>query len=202
MEPEVIKVLEDVTKFRETGERFASLLEKLPEDVAGEREALMKAFDIRESKVRGIMGDVQATLDRVDGTFVNLQKTTVAAERLLADTEKTGYVFQELVQSVDQLTTKFKSIEPFRSFDIKEYTEVLTQLQDTVQQLNKLVMVVDKTSSPLITNIVDQFNEAAEKRVDHIFWRLVQLFAIIAVMALIVVVIHNLLRRREVRRSN
>ena len=202
MEPEVIKVLEDVTKFRENGERFASLLKKLPEDVAGEREALIKAFDIRESKVRGIIGEVQITLDRVDGTFANLKKTTEDAKHLLSRTEKTGLVFQNLVQSVDQLTTKFKSIEPFQSFDIKEYSEVLTHLQDTVQQLNKLVMAVDKTSSPLITNVVDQFNESTDKRVDHIFRRLVQLFAIITVLALIVVVIHNLLRRREVRRSN
>jgi len=202
MEPEVIKVLENVTKFRETGEHFASLLEELPEDIANEREALMKAFDARESKMRGIISDVQATLDRVDGSFANLHKTTADAERLLAGTEKTGLVFQNLVQSVDQLTTKFESKEPAKPFDIKDYAEVLTQLQDTVQQLNDLVMAVDKTSSPLITNIVDQFNESAEKRVDHIFRRLVQLFAIIAVMALIVVVIHNLLRRREVRRSN
>lgn len=160
----------------------------------------MKAFDVRESKIRGIIGEVQATLDRVDGSFANLQKTTIDAERLLAGTEKTGLVFQNLVQSVDQLTTKFKSKEPAKPFDIKDYTEVLTQLQDTVQQLNDLAMAVDKTSSPLVTNIVDQFNEAADKRVDHIFLRLVQLFAIIAVMVLIIVLVHNLLKRREARR--
>jgi ABC-type transporter Mla subunit MlaD len=201
-EPEVIKVLENVTKFRETSEHFASLLEKLPKDVAGEREALMKAFDARESKIRGIIGEVQATLDRVDGSFANLQKTTADAERLLAGTEKTGLVFQNLVQSVDQLTTKFESKEPTKPFDIKDYTEVLTRLQDTVQQLDNLVMAVNKTSSPLVINLLDQFNNAADKRVDHIFWRLLQLFAIIAVMALAVVIIHNQLRRREARRSN
>jgi hypothetical protein len=201
-EPEVIKVLENVTKFRETSEHFASLLEKLPKDVAGEREALMKAFDARESKIRGIIGEVQATLDRVDGSFANLQKTTADAERLLAGTEKTGLVFQNLVQSVDQLTTKFESKEPTKPFDIKDYTEVLTRLQDTVQQLDNLVMAVNKTSSPLVINLLDQFNIAADKRVDHIFWRLLQLFAIIAVMALAVVIIHNQLRRREARRSN
>jgi len=205
MQPEVVKVLENITKFRETSEHFALLLEKLPEDVAGERKAMMKAFDVRESKVRGIMGEVQSTLDRVDGTFANLQKTTADAERLLAGTEKTGLVFQNLVQSVDRLTTKFEPkgpTEPSRPFDIKDYTEVLTQLQDTVQRLNEFVVAVDQTSSPLITNIVDQFNDAAEKRVDHVFWRLVVLFAITAVMALIIVVVHDLLRRREGRRSN
>lgn len=205
MQPEVITVLEDVTKFRASSERFASLLEKLPEDVAGEREAIMKAFDVRESKIRSIIGEVQATLDRVDGTFANLQKTTADAERLLAGTEKTGLVFQNLVQSVDRLATKFESKgpkEPSRPTDIKDYSEVLTQLQDTVQRLNEFVIAVDQTSSPLITNIFDQFNAAAEKRVDHVFWRLVQLFSIISVMAIIIVVVHNFLKRRELRRLN
>ena len=163
---------------------------------------MLKAFDARESKILGVIGQVQRTLDRVDGTFANLQKTTTDAERLLAGTEKTGLVFQNLVQSVNQLATKFKSEEPFKPFDIKEYTEVLTKLQDTAQQLNNLVMAVDKTSSPLVTNILDQFDKAADKRVDHIFLRLVQLFAIITVMALIVVLIHNHLRRKVVRHSN
>ncbi len=203
-QPEVFKVLEDVTKFRETSERFAVLLEKLPEDVAGEREAVMKAFDVRESKFRSIIGEVQETLDRVDGTFANLQKTTLDAQHLLTGAEKTGLVFKDLVQSVDKLAAKFESKgteEPAKPFDIKDYTEALTRLQDTVQQLNELVIAVDQTGSPLITNIADQFNDAAEKRVDHIFWRLAELFAIIAVMVLIIVVVHNFLRRRVAHRS-
>ena len=205
MQPEVVKILEDVTKFRETSERFAVLLEKLPETVAGERKAVMKAFDVRESKIRGIIGEVQTTLDRVDGSFTNFQKTTADAQHLLTGAEKTGLVFQDLVQSVDRLADKFESkglMDPTRPFDIKDYTEVLTQLQDAVQRLNEFVIAVDQTSSPLITNIVDQFNAAAEKRVDHVFRRLVELFSIVAVMVIIIVVVHNLLRRREVRRSN
>jgi hypothetical protein len=31
------------------------------------------------------------------------------------------------------------------------------------------------------TIIVDQFNAVAEKRVDHVFWRLVEFFAIVPV---------------------
>ena len=164
----------------------------------------MKAFDVRESKIRSIMSEVQATLNRVDGTFVNLQKTTMDVQNILGGAEKTGLVFQDLVQSVDRLSTRFDSKgpkEPSKPFDIKDYIETLTLVKNTVQELNEFVVSVDQTSSPLITNIVNQFNAAAEKRVDHIFWRLVVLFVIIAIMALIIVVIHNLLRRGEMRRS-
>jgi len=205
MQPEVVKVLDDVTKFRETGDRFAVLLEKLPDEVASERAALMKAFDEREMKVRGIMGELQSTLDRVDGSFANLQKTTGDAQLLLARAEKTGLVFQDLIQSVDRLADKFESKrpnEPSRPFDIKDYTGALTKLQDTVQRLNELVITADAVSFPLINGVVDKINATAEKRVDHVFWRLVQLFAIVAVMAVIIVVVHNLFRRREVYHPN
>ena len=162
----------------------------------------MKAFDVRESKIRGIMGEVQETLDRVDGSFANLQKTTADAQQLLMGAEKTGLVFQNLVQSVDQLTTKFVSKESTRPFDIKDYSEILTKLQDTLQQMNELVNNVNQTGSPIVTNMVDQFNNAADRRVDHIFWRLAQLIFIISLLVMIVLVVHNLFKRREVHPSN
>jgi methyl-accepting chemotaxis protein len=205
MQPEVVNVLDNITKFRETGERFGTLFEKLPEEIAGEREALMKAFDVRESKIRGIMGEVQETLDRVDGSFANLQKTTVEAQRILAGAEKTGLVFQNLVQSVDQLATKFtskESKEPTRPFDIKDYSEILTKLQDTVQKMNELVNNVNQTGSPMVTNMVEQFNDAADRRVDHIFWKLAQLILIISALVVIILVVHNFFKRREAHPSN
>jgi cytochrome c556 len=199
LEPDVAKLLEDISKFREATEHFAVLMEKLPADVAQEREAVLKALDVRESKIRGIMGNVQTTLDRVDGTFANLQQTTADAERLLAGAEKTGLVFQDLVQSADRLAGKFESKgsqEPAKPFDIDDYSEALTRLQNTVKQLNELVYTVDQTSFPLISNLTREFNDAAEKRVDHVFWRLAELFGIIGFLVLIIVVVHNLLKHR------
>lgn len=205
MQPELVNVLDNITRFRETGERFDTLFEKLPEEIAGEREALVKAFDVRESKIRGIMGEVQTTLDRMDRSFANLQKTTVEAQRLLTGAEKTGLVFQNLVQSVDQLATKFvskESKEPTRPFDIKDYSEILTKMQDTVQQMNELVNNVNQTGSPMVTNMVDQFNDAADRRVDHFFWRLAQLILSISVLVIIILVVHNLFKRRKAHSSN
>jgi len=205
MQPEVVNVLDNITKFRETGERFGTLFEKLPGEIAGEREALMKAFDNRESKIRGIMTEMQATLDRLDGSFANFQKSTEHTKQLLTGAEKTGLVFQNLVQSVDRLATKFKSTKPgdsARPFDIKDYSEMLTQLQNTVQRLSELVNDVNQTGSPLVAKIVQQFNDAADKRVDHIFWRLIQLFSILAIFVIVIVVVHNFSKRREVNQSN
>jgi hypothetical protein len=61
---------------------------------------------------------------------------------------------------------------------------------------------LQENSSPLIANIVDQINNAADKRVDHVFWRLVQLFLIIAVLVMIIVVVHNRLKGWELNQTN
>lgn len=94
------------------------------------------------------------------------------------------------------------TVDIARPFDIKDYSEILTQLRNTVQRLNEFVNTVLQTSSPMVTNIVDQINNAADKRVDHVFWRLVQLFLIIAVLAMIIVAVHNRLKRRELHQTN
>jgi len=94
------------------------------------------------------------------------------------------------------------TVDIARPFDIKDYSEILTQLQNTEQRLNEFVNTVLQTSSPMVTNIVDQINNAADKRVDHVFWRLVQLFLIIAVLAMIIVAVHNRLKRRELHQTN
>ena len=94
------------------------------------------------------------------------------------------------------------TVDIARPFDIKDYSEILTQLQNTEQRLNEFVNTVLQTSSPMVTNIVDQINNAADKRVDHVFWRLVQLFLIIAVLAMTIVAVHNRLKRRELNQTN
>jgi len=94
------------------------------------------------------------------------------------------------------------TVDIARPFDIKDYSEILTQLQNTEQRLNEFVNTVLQTSSPMVTNIVDQINNAADKRVDHVFWRLVQLFLIIAVLAMIIVAVHNRLKRRELHQTH
>jgi hypothetical protein len=100
------------------------------------------------------------------------------------------------------LTTKFVSEESTRPFDIKDYSEILTKLQDTVQRMNELVNNVNHTGSPMVANMVDQFNDAADRRVDHIFWKLAQLILIISVLVIFILVVHNLFKRREAHPSN
>jgi archaellum component FlaC len=213
MQPEVEKVLKDVNGFRKTTERFADLLENMPahitaerqatlgevsELVAQERTAVLNAFDDRQKSIRAIVKDVQATLDRVNSTIAGLQGTTEDVERLLAGTEKTALVFQNLVQSVDRLAARFESKtpkEPTEPLNIGDVTMAIQRLQETVVDLNELVLNVNKNSSPLVDRIADRLSQTTDARVDHVFWRLVELFAFIGVIVFILVLVHYRLRR-------
>jgi methyl-accepting chemotaxis protein len=210
MQPEVEKILADVSGFRETSERFADLFEKLPDQVAAERaaafqmvaderKAVLAAFDDRQAAVHSLIKEVQATLDRVDGTFSGLRQTTADVERLLGGTEQTALVFQDLVNSADLLASRFEaepSKTPSEPIDIDDVTLALARLQETVVQLNELVASVDQTGSPLVDRIADRINETAEERINQLFRRMVLLFLILGAVGLVLILVHHRLGRR------
>jgi archaellum component FlaC len=210
MQPEVETILADVSGFRKTGERFADLLEKLPDQVAaeraaafqmvaGERKAVLAAFDDRQAAIHSLIKETQATLDRVDGTFAGLRQTTADVERLLAGTDKTARVFQDLVESVDRLAARFESEapkEPSRPFDINEFTAALDQLQTTIKEMSGLVQSVDRSGTPLMDQITGRIDKAAQERIDQIFWRVAFLFAITGAILMAAILFHHWLRRR------
>jgi len=51
-------------------------------------------------------------------------------------------------------------------------------------------------------NIVSEFNTVSEKRVDHIFWRLIHLIIILSICVLIIVIVHHLLSKRFSSKRN
>ncbi len=52
------------------------------------------------------------------------------------------------------------------------------------------------------SNIVSEINKASEKRVDHIFWRLIQLIITLSICVLIIVIVHHLLSKRYSSKRN
>ena len=214
-QPEMEELLEDVTRFRTTTERLAVLLERLPEQVstersaalgdlsrlvAAERTAILAAFDDRQRAINGLVKEVQATIDRADNTFLGLQRTTADIERLRAGTEKTALVFNDLVESVDRVAARFVPAEPMvaaRLLDIDEVNTALTQLQETVKEMNKLVKSVEQSSSPVVAAMTDQINAAAQERIDHIFRRLAQLSAILGAIGLVLILTNHFMKKRS-----
>jgi hypothetical protein len=215
MQPEVEKVLGDVSGFRQTADRFAVLLEKLPGQVAAERaaalgsvsnlvgserERILAAFDDREKTIGRMIRDLQTTLDRVDKTFGTLQGTTADIERLVGRTEKTALVFNDLVASADRLAARFEpngSGESSEPVKIEDVMAALDRVQATVRELNGLFQSIDRSTSPILDHMTDQINTSASQQIDHIFWRMFQLLAVFGGIALALILVHHRLRKRS-----
>jgi hypothetical protein len=204
--PEVTQLLYDTTRFRETSEKFVRIIEQLPDKVTKEREAAVqqvgkliekeqaaffKGFDKREANTRRLIGDVHTVLKQADNSMAELGKAIKGAESLVAETKAAGLIFNDLVQSVDHLTARFMTDEsksPSKPFDILEYTAALKEVKDIALEMDELVDSIDNVvASPAWENLFVKLNEATEKRVDHIFWRLVLLVLITAACVLILV---------------
>lgn len=214
MQPEMNTILKDISGFRTTADRFAELLEQLPEQVtdersatitdvsnlvARERKALLKAVDDKAQTIHKLNTDVQATLDRVDLAFTSLEKITSDVEQLLQTTQQTVITANELVASVDKLMGRFESeasSEPSKPFDINDYTSAIERVQAILSELNQFTLAVDKASTPIITHIIDQVNQTAEARIDHIFWRLVVLISVLGAIVLVLLIVHFMMRRK------
>ena len=214
MQPEMATLFKDISGFRTTADRFAGLLEQLPGQVAEERAAaltdvehlitreriaVLKAIDDKATVLHQINKDVQATLDRVDSTFNRLEKTTADAERLIQGTQQTAVAAQTLVSTVDQLAARFEPKDPaapFKPFDISDYITAIEKIQATLESLNQMTASAGQSTTPLISTVLDQFNEAADRRIDHIFWRLFQLLVATGVIIIVILVIGKFTRRQ------
>jgi hypothetical protein len=170
--------------------RLADLLEKLPDQIADERSAaisdaekliareriaVLKAIDDKAMTIGRLNTDVQQTIDRVNVAFASLQKTTGDAERLIQQTHKTTVAMQDLLGTVERLVVRFEPKDPSvpsRPFDVNEYIVAIEKIQHTLESLNKMAMGVERTTTPILTHALEQFNQAADQRVDHIFSRL------------------------------
>ncbi len=87
---------------------------------------------------------------------------------------------EELQSAVISFANRFEPKDPAISskpFDISEYIVAIEKIQATLESLNQIGLAIDKESTPLITQMLKEFNKAADERVDHIFLRLFQLLA-------------------------
>ena len=214
-QPEMDTLLADISGFRKTADRFADMVEKLPAQVAGERSAaladagqliarertaVLKAVDDRTGTIRQINADIQQTLDRVTDIFKQLETTTTATQRLMLTSQETVVVMRDLVTTADRLASRFEAKEgdaPSKPFDINEYISAIEKVHATLESLNSVALSIDRISTPLVTQLLNQFNQAADERVDHIFLRLFQLVVAIGIVIIVVLLVHRFSRQRR-----
>ena len=149
--PEVTKTLADV-------HRLTEQVEKLPENVAAEREAILAAFDDRNPELR-------ETLAQVKGTIAD-------ADALMTSMERTSNSLNETLKTADPLFARFDAwdrwsveLPDYRKFDIRKYTKAVQELAVTVEKMNDVITSSDELlESSGWDRRIEQVNQSADDR--------------------------------------
>ena len=189
--PESVRLLDSVAQIGGAAQATGELAARLPALVSEERAAMIEQLagllDERQGELQALAGDLQAVAVEL--------RTALEAGGATSDSVR------ETIVALDALMARFDRPArpdgaPARPFDVTEYTEALRQASDTAQQLKTLIGLAD-SQAPAIARLSDGAAERMSAVVDHVFWRLVQLALVLAVVS----VLAALAYRAAVRRS-
>jgi len=183
--PESVGLLQNIGQFSAAAQQTSTLAADLPDLLARERAAtidqLTGILDAREGQLQALIIELRSTLEAGTATSDSVQGTIASLDALMARFEP-----------VESSATTPSNRQPF---DITQYSEMLRQLGETAQQLQVLLNQVD-SKVPALSQLSGQATEQVESLVDHVFWRLVQLGAVLIGMVLLGALAYRLIVRR------
>jgi hypothetical protein len=149
--PEVGRALADT-------HRLADEIERLPTNVAAERQALLAAVDER--------------MDRADATTASVRATIADAKELVTVLGPVSESLEDTLKTADALLSRYDSrdrwgtAEGSRPFDVIEYTAALKEMGATAGKVSEVLKSSDELlGSPEWDRRVQQVSESADERV-------------------------------------
>jgi len=189
--PYTAKILADISTLSVATERLAAAAEKLPDQIAVERNAA-----IRQS-MKSIAQERNSAVNQIAATLSAERKATIDAfvaeeyriRGLLTDLQQTFATGNEFVASVNALTTQFKSVTPSEStkpFDIRDYQMTLSELSNSAQELTKIAASMERISDKIggehlllqVVNALDRAESEGDELIDHTTRKMILLIVI------------------------
>lgn len=184
--PETKDLLSDVNQVAGAANTTGRVIGDLPNLLAGEREAairqFMQAIAVETSDIRALVIELRAALATGTATSNSLNTTIQSFDRLVAGFEKPK-------------PAGGPAQTPGRPFDITEYTAAAAEITRAANGLQVLISGVDR-GSPALVDAAERATETLQKVVDHAYWRMVQLIALLLVGGLAVALAYRGLSRR------
>jgi hypothetical protein len=193
----------DIRTYLTDVHRLTDQAEKLPENVAAERQAIVSALDER--------------MNRADKTVASVKGVVNDANALVASLGPTSNSMNDMLKTADGLFGRYDAwsrwsvAQKGRPFDVREYTEGMKELSSAVEKMNDLLKSSnDLLGSPEWTRRIEQVNQSADGRmamaieqsqllVHDVFRRVyLALGVLIAILVLNRVIPNRLTRRVEI----
>ena len=222
--PEVSGVLADLRQMSDVSSRLAAVAEKLPENIAKEREATIDHLVDRISKeryrtVKQVVGELskerERTIIQIAEQVAKERRRTieefVAEEKrmrgLLTDLKATLESGNEVLMSTNTILERLNLQQakedtgtPSKPFDIQDYRATLQEASGTVSQIHDLVKTLDQMgldkALPLIVSAFEKAEEKGTQWVLQAFMLGVLLILIFLVGAVFAMVLYRYMTHR------
>jgi len=177
--PESRSMLATTTRVGDAAAKMAETAALMPATLSSEREAA----------IRQMFASLQAQQGALSAMLIELRQS-LEAGRAASDS------VHGVIDSTDSLLARLKVGEPpppnapppGRPFNITEYTAAATALGETAQQIQGLVLLLEK-DTPAAMKLAESARAQGEVLIDHLFKRLIQAFGALFIGVLIIVVV-------------
>lgn len=198
-QPETQRLLARVDELSGTAQRYAEVLESLPETIRKEREAAFAAIDERKDDLNDTLREAQQALSLLNEGADRGKALAEEARVTLKTADDTLRVVSDTVVVVDKFLERFDSkeddvaasapAEPSRPFDINEYRAAAGELSNTLDRVNEgLRSLQGLLDTPNFAARLDEIDALAARRVDHVYrWTIALVIAIGAAILIVAI---------------
>ena len=207
--PEVSRVLSDLHQVSTVSDRLATVAEKLPVDIAKERQATIdqlvdrisierkdtinQVFDELAQERRLTIQEFLAEEKRMRGLLTDLKLTLNSGNDILTSTNT-------LVASLNLGKSEESASTPSKPFDINEYKATLAEASNTIIHLHGLVKTIDQMgldkTLPAILETIEKIRQQGEAWVLQAFMLGVILILILLLGAVFAMLLYRYMAQR------
>jgi hypothetical protein len=184
--PETKRLLNNADLIAGAANTTGQVIGDLPSLLAHEREAAIKQFTdaitVETGRTRQLLVELRGTLDAGTATSKSLTTSIQAFDQLMARFDKPS-------------PTGSPQQPPSRPFNITEYTAAAAEITRAANELQGLIAVAEN-GSPALAKATDHATANLQEVVDHAFWRLLQLTALLLLGTLAAMLLYRGISRR------
>jgi hypothetical protein len=192
--PELSTALADV-------HRLTDQIERLPANIAAERQAILKGLDDR--------------LQRADATIANVRATLHEATTFVASLKPAGESLNEMLTTADTLVARYAASDRPKTgneghpFDIREYEQTAKEVTRAAARMNDLLTATEHLlGSPELRDGMQEVNDSIDGRImtvadqsqvvmNGFFWRVCASLGVLFAMLILYRVVSLLLMRNR-----
>jgi hypothetical protein len=180
-----------VTQLTDSVPMVAKAIDRLPQDIARERQAVFADLHSSEPMVNGLFAKYQTAVAGTMALTGNMRGITSDVNALLKQVSLSSAALNESMQTADKVFMTPGRNAPrdpnAKPFDINEYTQSAVQFTAALREANQVLMQTGQLmqSPTFMKPVADAANTAADtgaKVLDAAFWRGLALIVVFFVM--------------------